>query len=124
MDQLYDDAWKDGVDRWYGQIMQPEQMNHFSYYYEKTQFFDVPDWARGLHYVWKGPHVLSDRYHMWDYGLTMDVELLRRSRGGRLPFEFMPNLWIILGARHGQLRAQTQEVISYGAKRSCVHIVF
>ena len=35
----------------------------------------------------------------WDYGLTMDLELLCHHREGRLPFVFMPRLWAILELR-------------------------
>jgi len=64
MDQLYDCAWADGVDRWFGQTMQPEQMERFLFYYNSTPAYEVPVWAHGLRYVCHVPHVLSDRYQM------------------------------------------------------------
>ena len=41
---------------------------------------------------------------MWDYGLSMDLELLCvRRQGGSVPFKFMPDLWRILEERRVQL---------------------
>ena len=50
-----------------------------------------------------------DRYLQWDYGLSMDLELLCHHRKGRVPFEFLPHLWTILSRRRDQAQDRRGE---------------
>ena len=101
---VYDLAWRDGVDRWYGQAMKQEHVDLIVKYYNQAPDWELPLWVRGLHYVITGQHVERDRYQEWDYGLNMDLELLCHHRRGRLLFEFSRDLWQILGARRDRLQ--------------------
>ena len=41
----------------------------------------------------------------WDYGLSMDLELLSNNRGGGVPLELMPGLWDTMGQRREKMQA-------------------
>ena len=95
-DQHYDQAWKEGVDGWYGQIMTKDQISIIKRYLRDTPLRDAPAWVNGLRYATDAKHLDEDHYIQWDYGLSMDLEMLCNHRRGRVPFEFMPHLWTIL----------------------------
>ena len=103
MGRHYDAAWRDGVDRWYGQSMTEEQLDLIAKYHQDDPG-EVPPWVYGLRHILTGKEWDFAGYLEWDYGLDMDLELLCHHRRGRLPFEFMLHLWHILGARRDRLR--------------------
>ena len=96
----YDQAWKDGVDRWFGQPMTTAQVEMIQYYLRHTPLRDAPPppppWVAGLRYAIDAKPLEQNRYLQWDYGLTMDLELLCHHRRGHVLFQFMPHLWTVL----------------------------
>ena len=92
---LYNQACVEGVDR-FGQDMKPAQLQLIKEYYYRTPDREVPPWVCGLRYVYSDEILERDRYMQWDYGLTLDLELLCHHREGPLPFVFLPRLWTIL----------------------------
>ena len=62
IERRYDQAWHDGVDRWYGHCLSDEQLRIIKQYYTETSERDKPAWSRALRYL-------------WGYGLIMDLEL-------------------------------------------------
>ena len=86
------------VDRFYGQCMSREQIRRFWYYYHNDPIVTRPVWSHGLFLLERG---LEDRRgfaYPWDFGLSMDAELLvtfRNDDGGapRVPFTWYPDLW-------------------------------
>ena len=100
MDRHYDQAWSDGIDRWFGQTMTSQQLNIIHDYSMNTHKCDMPQWVYGLRFINPGSEPrLCGRYLQWDYGLSLDLQLLRHHRGGAMPFEFMPHLWTLLHVR-------------------------
>ena len=82
----YDDVWRDGVHRWYGQHMPKEVIDRISEYYVKTNVCDTPMWAHALR--WYDQRADDREYDMMpaDFGLEQDFEVVRIRRGGRRPF--------------------------------------
>ena len=112
MDRTYETAWREGVDRWFGQTMTSEQLNIINHYSIQTHMSELPQWVYGLRYTTPGSEYgLYGRYLQWDYGLTMDLELVCHHRGGPLPVEFMPHLWTILTARRERLGTSMNDTL-------------
>ena len=108
MDTLYPEAWAEGIDRWYGQTMKPEQVQKINWYLGQTQFYAVPPWVFGLRYATTNKRCLSEMCLPWGYGLDSDCELLSRYRLDRqLPFACMPGLLDKLDARKKDLSGLT-----------------
>ena len=104
LDRFYESAWLDGVDRWFGQVMTAEQLQIIHEYSIRALICDLHQWLYGLRFIVpESESRLFGWYLQWDYGLSMDIELLCRHRGGWLPFEFMPHLWTILEVRRVEL---------------------
>ena len=95
----YENAWEEGVDRWFGQLLKADQLSLIRRYYVVTELEDIPMWAVGLHFVTTDRELERDMHCLWDYGLSMDCALLCHHRRGRIPFHFHPHLWDILEAR-------------------------
>ncbi len=108
VDKHYDHAWAQGVDRWYGQPMSPEQLSMIKRYYSVTPAADVPIWAEGLRYFQSKISIARDAHLPWDYGLEKDLELLCVYRNGKLPFQFMEGLWPCLDERWKCRRAKLE----------------
>ena len=51
-------------------------------------------------------HESKERFFPWDYGLSMDLELLCVFRRHRIPFEFMDNIWEKLEERKNKLQEE------------------
>jgi len=101
---LHPEVWAAGIGRFYGQAMTAELLRVFNDYYFKTHEFECPLWAHALYFSIKKHDLLADAHFPWDYGLTMDVDVLRRGRvGGQRPFEYLPGLWGALQSRERQL---------------------
>ena len=89
MKRHYGEAWEAGIDRWFGQPMKDAQMLTIEAYWKETPDREVPPWVCGLCYaVHDSAPRERDRYQQWDFGLTMDPELLCFHRHGPLPFVF------------------------------------
>ena len=102
----YSHVWTDGVDRWFGQPMHPQQRSILKEYYLNTPTYEVPVWTIG--WLWFDASGDEEEFPVphglpWDYGLSMDVDLLCRNRSGDLPFQFHDELWPRLMARKTRL---------------------
>ena len=70
-------------------------------------------WAAGVD-RWYGQALPEEQLLIvmeWDYGLSMDLQLLSSLRGGELPFDYMPGLWQLLVDRDRELAIE-QEAMS------------
>ena len=105
VDARQDAIWSCGVDRWFGQTMSRYQLDLIGMYYGETAPGDYPQWVFGLLRMVSGGAWEGDVYLEWDYGLSMDAELLGVYRRDVLPFEYMPGLWASLQTRRQELRA-------------------
>ena len=124
MARHYDHAWKTGaIDRWFGQAMTIEQQNTIVGYWKVTPDREVPPWVCGLRFAYNDCAPLErDRYQQWDFGLTMDLELLCFHRHGPLPFVSMPHLWTIMQRRRDNVHdiRGDSEVKNYDVKSEAV----
>ena len=101
-----DAIWRCGVDRWFGQTMSTYQLGLIGMYYRETAPGDFPQWVFGLLRMVSGSAWEGDVYLEWDYGLTMDAEMLAvYRRDTRLPFKYMAGLWTSMQTRREELRA-------------------
>ena len=83
MERYYENAWLEWVDRWFGQGMTVEQVDIIHLYSRQTSSRHLPQWVYGLRYLSPGSEQwLQDNYLQWDYGLSMDLELLCHHRAG------------------------------------------
>ena len=96
--------WDLGVDRRFGQAMSPGQLARIGRYYARTPFGEHPQWVFGLYHMISGQGWGAAAFLEWDYGLSMDVELLLRNRSGGVPFEFMHGLWVTMGQRRERMQ--------------------
>ena len=109
-ERLYGQAWeKNGVDRWYGQHLTDEQIHIIQSYYELTPERCLTAWSRALRYCISGVHDVTERHHPWDYGLSMDLELLCLYRKTRLPFRFHDKIWEKLEVRKEKLQEEQRK---------------
>ena len=83
--------------------MSEEQVQIVMEYHDRTPEHEAPLWVHGLVFTLTREHYIRDLRFPWDYGLTMDVQLLSIFRGGEHPFEYLPGLWELLVARDREL---------------------
>ena len=108
--QLQPDAWTEGVDRWFGQAMRPSQLHLIRGYLGITLVGEVPAWVDGLMLQIGGEEVSHDSLLQWDFGLSLDQEILCANRGGGVPpFETMYELWNMLGQRRKRFEAEEED---------------
>ena len=88
------------MERWCRPLVRPDYEkgtdHHDQVLFEEHTLRDAPPWVNGLRYATDAKTLDEDHYIQWDYGLSMDLEMLCNHRRGRVPFEFMPHLWTIL----------------------------
>ena len=102
--RVYPEVWEKGVDRWFGQSLNEEQLKLIREYYDATPERNLPQWARALRYVFTGKHDIRERHFCWDYGMSTEVDLLCRHRKDRrLPFDFHHKVWERLEERKHML---------------------
>ena len=74
------------------------------WYYTKTAPGRVPQWYHALQHFQDKQEAECAGQMEWDYGLSMDVELLCMNRGGSVPFQWEPHLWDTLYVRDRKIR--------------------
>ncbi len=90
----YDKFWRDGVDRWYGQDLAPEQLARIKSYWKHTPLHQRPSWAWALYWYQNEEELGFVPELGEDFGLGADVSLmLSLRRGGRRPFQWLPGFW-------------------------------
>ena len=107
---IHPEAWAAGISRFYGQGMTDELVDVFYLYYRSTAEYLCPVWAHALNAYIQNCDLLADAHFPWDYGLTMDMEYLRRGRvGGQRPFDYVPGLWLQLQSRKRELALEQDD---------------
>ena len=99
---FYPVAWEKGIDRWFGQNMQQQQVDLILKFYTQTPNHTMPQWAHGLISIlggpeWDGDQDMICQYRRGGYGLVYP----RRE----LPFHVIPALWPTLHARRNAMQA-------------------
>ena len=101
--RVYEGVWKDGVDRFFGQVMSDEQIQRIRVYYERTEPMDRPVWARGLYWYCTRKGSFEDC--PYDFGLEQDWKTVRMFRVySRQPFQWAPHLWDRIAQRRERLQ--------------------
>jgi len=104
-----DAVWKEGVDRWFGQILSQRQIELLMSYYQVTPTHMVPLWMHGLLYVLRHQNYVEHLHFSWDYDLSSDLVSLQDRRSGPVPFVYMESLWEDLEARRRLLAREQAE---------------
>ena len=105
----YDHYWREQqVDRFYGQDLSQRQIERFKHYWDTGPRDDRPSWAVGLRLLLKRQECTQGMAHSWDFGLSLDLEVLRSLRNydhsaPRLPFMYYEDLWPRLRRRQAAM---------------------
>ena len=86
-------------------LVKQDQVELIRKYHDFTPWYEVPAWVYALRFAGTPKIYVMEQFFAWDYGLTMDCQLLMRHRlDGRLPF--VPNyaLWKKLEERREHLK--------------------
>ena len=105
----YDNVWRDGVHRWYGQELPQKSIDLILWYLRNESVCDIPTWTHGLKWYMetysptaKGMDMQHDPFPA-DFGIEQDLKyVLRVRKGGQRPFKWMPELWRRISRRRGQ----------------------
>ena len=99
-ERTYDKVWGDGVHRWYGQTLPRKAVELFHKYFVIECPNDIPMWSHGLKwylmtYTAVGNDMLMEHDAFpTDFGIEQDfLYVLRNRKGGKRPFQYMPELW-------------------------------
>ena len=90
---LYNNVWRNGVSRWYGQDVTPFGIRMFSWYYGMTAKADIPVWAHGL--KWYISDEADAQLDPWptNFDLLTDfANVTRARRGCQKPFVWAKDL--------------------------------
>ncbi len=118
---LYDQVWRDGVDRWYGQDLTTEQLNRIKWYWQHTPPHQRPAWAWGLYWFQSNEELGFEPKLGEDFGLGADVSLMLSLRsGGQRPFRWMPGFWERIEQRGILLELRYVFVTSAGMQGAAV----
>ena len=76
----YSGMWRDGVDRWYGQQVEEQQLRRIMWYYERTAVWDRPVWCVALVWFYYRGDLLQYPHLGWDFGILQDARSMQRLR--------------------------------------------
>ena len=116
VERSYSGVWQDGVDRWYGQLVEKQQRDRILEYIGRAQSWEIPVWAKAFRWFYLGLDIDMLPELGWDFGISQDAEVLLRCRSSdRLPFEWAVRwdgmrLWELLHRRRDVLEAREAAV--------------
>ena len=76
----YSGMWRDGVDRWYGQQVEEQQLRRIMWYYERTAVWYKPIWCVALVCFYYRGDLLQYPHFGWDFGILQDARSMQRLR--------------------------------------------
>ena len=112
VERSYSGVWQDGVDRWYGQLVEKQQRDRILEYIDQAQSWEVPVWATAFRWFYLGLDIDMLPELGWDFGISQDADsLLRCRRSDRRPYAWAVRddgmrLWELLHRRRDSLVAQ------------------
>ena len=72
--------WRDGVDRWYGQQVEEQQLRRIMWYYERTAVWDRRVWCVVFVWFYYRSFLLHYPHLGWDFGILQDARNIPRLR--------------------------------------------